>query len=219
MKENLSILKKCILFNNIEENNIIPLLGCINGKVKKYQKGDVIYNEGDNITLISIVLTGKVQMNRYDYNGNRSIVAIIEKSHLFGEAFACSGINKIPVEVEATEESEILFVDTSKILKPCCNACGFHTQMIQNLLRAVSLKNIILNNKIEVTSKRTTREKLLTFLYLKSKEYGSNSFYIPYDRQSLADYLEVERSGLSMEISKLIKEGIIESNKNYFKII
>lgn len=95
-----------------------------------------------------------------------------------------------------------------RILKTCNRVCSFHNQIIANLLKTVATKNVLLNRKIEITSKRTTKEKLLTYLYLKSKEEGKNNFYIPYDRQSLADYLEVDRSGLSVEISKLGKKAL-----------
>ncbi len=100
-----------------------------------------------------------------------------------------------------------------------CRVCSFHTSIIHNLLRVVAQKNLVFNRKIEITSHRTTRGKLMAFLMLEAKQNGSRSFYISYDRQELADFLEVDRSGLSSEISKLVKEGIIESKKNYFRIL
>ena len=101
----------------------------------------------------------------------------------------------------------------------CSSACAFHSRIIFNLLRLVANKNLIFDQKIQITSKRTTWEKLMAFLLNQAKIQGSSSFTIPYDRQELADYLEVDRSGLSAEISKLRKEKIIESEKNRFTLL
>ena len=112
-----------------------------------------------------------------------------------------------------------MFIDCQHVLHSCQNACGFHQQMIFNLMKNLADKNIMFHQKIEITSKRTTREKLMTYLMFQAKKNNKNSFYIPYDRQELADYLEVDRSGLSAEISKLRKEEILKSNKKYFEIL
>ncbi|HAS78430.1 MAG TPA: Crp/Fnr family transcriptional regulator, partial [Ruminococcus sp.] len=95
----------------------------------------------------------------------------------------------------------------------------FHSRIIFNLMKSIAAKNLLLNQKIEIISKRTTREKLMTYLMMQAKQHNSSSFYIPYDRQTLADFLEVDRSGLSAEISKLRKENIIESKRNFFRLI
>ncbi|MBQ8293622.1 MAG: Crp/Fnr family transcriptional regulator [Bacilli bacterium] len=216
MKNYLDVIKKSPLFHNIEDFNVIPMLGCIAGYKKSYEKGQIIFSEGDLINEIGIVLKGKVELSKYGYNGNKSIIVTLEAPQMFGESYACSEIKKIPVDIISIEDSEILFVNVERILKTCSNACSFHNKMISNLLTAVANKNIVLNKKIEITSKRTTREKLLTYLFLKAKEEGKKQFTIEYDRQSLADYLEVDRSGLSVEISKLCKEGIIDNQKNHF---
>lgn len=219
MKEYINVFKKCILFKNIEDSNIIPLLGCIRGKKKTYKKSETIFSEGDIISEVGIILEGSVELIRYDYYGNKSIVTKVSKGELFGESFACIGNKRIPVSIEAKEDTVVCLIDINRIINTCSNACNFHNSLIYNLLQVVAMKNIILNQKIEVTSKRSTREKLLTYLSIEAKKAKSKSFYIPYDRQGLADYLEVDRSGLSNEISKLIKENIIKSEKNYFEIL
>ena len=219
MKEYINELTKCILFKNIIETDIIPLLGCIKGKVHSYKKGETIFYEGDVVSEIGVILSGSVELIRYDYYGNKSIVTTVKKNELFGESFACLDNKRIPVSIEAKEDTVILLIDINRIIKTCSNACSFHNTMIYNLLQAVAIKNIILNQKIEVTSKRTTREKLLAYLYIEAKKAKSKAFYISYDRQGLADYLEVDRSGLSNEISKLIKEKVIKSDKNYFELL
>jgi CRP-like cAMP-binding protein len=112
-----------------------------------------------------------------------------------------------------------MLIDCHRVLYSCKNACAFHQQMIFNLMKNLASKTILFHERIEVTSKRSTREKLLTYLMMQSKKAGSGSFEIPFDRQELADYLEVERSGLSAEISKLRREGILTSEKNRFTLL
>lgn len=216
MKKYLETLKSSPLFEHINGEDLVNMLGCIGGAVYTYKKGQSILCEGDRADKIGIVLSGRVQIIRMDYYGNRSILAELGKSQLFGESFACAGINGLPISVVAVEDSSVMLMDITRIISSCTSACHFHNQMIHNLLRAVSIKNITLNKKIEITSQRSTREKLMTYLLMQAKETGRNSFDIPYDRQELADYLEVERSGLSAEISKLRRAGILESKNNHF---
>ena len=219
MEKYFSILRKCTLFNDIEDENIIPLLGCLGAKVEEYDKKYTIFAEGNPAKYIGIVLSGEAQMEKVDFYGNRSIVTNISVSEIFGEAFACAGIDKIPVTVIAKEPGEIMLLDCERILHSCSNACGFHRQIIFNLMKELAIKNLMFHKKIEITSQRSTREKLMTYLMQQAKSVGSDSFTVPFDRQELADYLEVERSGLSAEIGKLKKEGILDCTKNRFTLL
>ena len=219
MEKYFSILRKCTLFNDIEDENIIPLLGCLGAKVEEYDKKYTILAEGNPAKYIGIVLSGEAQMEKVDFYGNRSIVTNISVSEIFGEAFACAGIDKIPVTVIAKEPGEIMLLDCERILHSCSNACGFHRQIIFNLMKELATKNLMFHKKIEITSQRSTREKLMTYLMQQAKTVGSDSFTVPFDRQELADYLEVERSGLSAEIGKLKKEGILDCTKNRFTLL
>ena len=166
-----------------------------------------------------MVLSGSVQVIQVDYYGNRSILSVMGEGEVFAEAFACAELREIPVSVIADEPSEIMFIDSSHILHTCHNNCGFHQQLIFNLMKDLAVKTIMFHQRIEITSKRTTREKLLAYLAMQAKRAGSDSFDIDFDRQELADYLEVERSGLSAEISKLRREGILENHKNHFELL
>ena len=147
---------------------------------------------------------------------NKNIVAFIEKGQLFGEAFACADLKILPVSVFSAEDSEIMLIDYRKIITTCSNTCSFHSKLIYNMLRIVANKNIILSQKIEFISKRTTKEKLLAYLSSEAKKAGSNSFSIPFSRQELADFLSVDRSAMSAELCKLRDSGVIEFNKNKF---
>ncbi len=219
MKKYFEILRKCPLFDKIEGEDLIKMLGCLGAKIETFDKKYTIIAEGNPAKYIGIVLSGSAHIIQVDYYGNRSILSKVEESEVFGEAFACAEVRAVPVTVVANEPCEIMLIDCSHILHTCSNHCGFHQQLIFNLMKDLATKTIIFHQKIEITSKRTTREKLMTFLLIQAKKSGKNSFDISFDRQELADYLEVDRSGLSAEISKLRNEGIIESYRKHFELL
>ncbi|MBP3413903.1 MAG: Crp/Fnr family transcriptional regulator [Clostridia bacterium] len=219
MKKYLDILSRCPLFNNINEENLLVMLDCLGAKIIAFDKKYTIFADGHPAKFIGILLSGAAQITRVDYYGNRSILSGIEPGDVFGEDFACAEVSSLPVTIISTEPCEVMLIDCGHILHTCKNNCGFHQQLIFNLMKNLATKNIMFHQKIEITSRRSTREKLLTYLAYQAKKSGSNSFDIPFDRQELADYLEVDRSGLSAEISKLRNEGIIESNRKHFELI
>lgn len=195
------------------------MLSCLGARTRSLTKNQIIFQEGDPARDVGIVLSGAVQIVKEDYYGKRSIVARIGPGELFGESFACAGVKALPVSVVASEDSLVAIIDCHRITVSCSNACAFHSRMIFNLLRVVASKNLLFNQKIEITSKRTTREKLMTYLLSQAKLHGSDSFTIPYDRQALADYLGVERSAMSTELGKLRREGVLECDKSWFKLL
>ena len=219
MEEILPILLRCPLFDGIAAQDLSAMLGCLSARKMPMKKGQTLLREGDSTQLIGIVLEGAVQLVREDYFGNRSIMAHIGPTQLFGESYAFAGTKTLPVSVVADSDGSVLMIDSRRISSCCANACEFHNRMIENMLRLVAATNLMLHQKIYITSKRSTREKLMTYLLLQAKRQGSRSFRIPYDRQELADYLEVERSGLSTEIGKLKREGVIRAEKNRFTIL
>lgn len=218
MKKYMSLLNGCALFSGIHADELAPMLACLGARVSIFGKNEPIFLEGDPANNVGIVLSGSAQIVKDDFYGNRSIVTSISPSQLFGETFACAGVETLPVSVISTDKSEIMIIDCRRISTTCSNACEFHNRMIFNLLRVVAEKNIIFHQKIEIISKRSTREKLLTYLLDQAKQTGSSEFTIPFDRQALADYLGVERSALSAEISKLRTEGVLESNRSHFRL-
>ena len=218
MEKHLGILRKCPLFETIGDSELLRMLVCLGAKIKTYDKNSTIFDVGSSIKHIGIVLSGLAQIIQIDYCGNRSILSNVAPSEIFGEAFACAE-STLPVSIVESEPCEIMLIECSHITHTCENGCGFHNQLIYNLMKDLAKKNVTSYQKIEVTSKRRTREKLLTYLAICARENGKSSFYIPFDRQELADYLEVERSGLSSEIAKMQREGILKSRKNHFVIL
>lgn len=219
MKKFLPILKKCALFQGIEDDDLLRMLGCLGAKIEDFDKKCTIFAEGVPARHIGILLSGAAQIMQFDYYGNKSILTRISPSEVFAEAFACAAVPSLPVTVVASEPSTVMFINCEHILHTCTNNCGFHQKLIYNLMKDLASKTILFHQRIEITSKRTTREKLLTYLTLEARRTGSDSFTIPFDRQELADYLEVDRSGLSAEIGKLRAAGVIESQKNHFVLL
>ena len=219
MQKYLPVLRRCSLFQGICDEDLMVMLNCLGAKIAFFDKKYTVFAEGSPAKHVGIVLSGAVQIFSIDYYGNRSILSGVEPGELFAEAFACAELPALPVTIIASEPSEIMLLDCSHILHTCQNHCGFHQQLIFNLMKGLATKNILFHQKISITSKRTTREKLMEYLLLQAKKANSNSFTIPFDRQELADYLEVDRSGLSAEIGKLCHEGIIESQRKQFKLL
>lgn len=219
MKKYYDVLKNCPLFSHIGEENLLRMLTCLGAKIESFDKKYTVIAEGNPAKYIGIVLTGSVQIVRIDYYGNRSILTEVGAGDVFGEAFACAEVEAIPVTVIANEPCLIMLIDCGHILHTCENNCGFHQQLIFNLMKDLATKTMLFHQKIEIMAKRSTRDKLLTYLMFQAKKAGRNRFTIPFDRQELADYLEVDRSGLSAEISKLRREGILESEKNEFILL
>lgn len=219
MSNCLEILQSTALFNGIETFDLESLLSCLSAKVARYKKGQTVFFNGESIECFGIVLSGQVQVIQEDYYGNRSILSNIGRGNLFGESFAFAEVKMLPVSVIATTESELLFINSHRLTVLCTNACEFHSKLIENMLNIVSRKNVALMQKIEFTSKRTTREKLLAYLSAEARKAGSSCFTIPFNRQELADYLSVERSAMSAELSKLRNEGVVNFHKNQFEFL
>lgn len=219
MEQYFQILKQCALFHGIEQTELPDMLSCMDAHIQVYTKNQTVFREGEPAGLVGIVLSGSVQVEKTDYYGNRTLLAQLGPSELFGEAFACAGVEQLPVSVTAMQDCTIMLVPCRRMITACSNCCAFHTRMIRNLLHIVAEKNLMLNQKIEFTSKRTTKEKLMSFLLAQAKQNKNRIFAIPYDRQALADYLGVERSAMSAELSKLRREGKIDFYKNQFKIL
>ncbi len=205
------VLKRCPLFYGAEDSELERIVKLAGTRIIAVKKNQTILSEGEPAKLLGIVLSGAVRIVREDYYGNRSILAEISPADIFAESFVCTGASRLPVSAVAAEDGSVMLLDGKKILE--------NSKVTGNLLKITAEKNLLLNRKIEIISKRTIREKLLTYLSYRAAEQGSDEFTVPYDRQALADYLETERSALSAEISRLRKEGIIECERNRFKLL
>lgn len=218
MKKYLDVLKTNMLFMGIKEEDLINMLDCLSADSKKFAKNEYIYMTGDSVSRVGIIAEGGAYIVNEDIAGNRNIIAHVVEGELFGEAFAFAETELLPVSIVASSDCCVIFIDYKKIIMTCNNSCTFHQRLLENMLKLLAEKNILLNDKIRHISKRTIREKVLSYLLRQSQLNKKNYFKIPFNRQELADYLCADRSALSSELCKLRDEGIIEFNKNEFKL-
>lgn len=214
----LPLLAHNALFNGIADRELPEVLSQIGAKIRRYDKDAYILLSDSSSRLMGIVLSGEIQVLKEDAFGNRAIIAQFGPGHLFGEAFAFAQTERLPVSVLAVSECHVLLLDYHHLIAPCPGCCNQHSLLVSNMLRILAHKNILLNAKIEVLSRRTTREKLLTYLHGQSLMHGSLSFDIPFNRQQLADYLCVDRSALSSELGKLRNESVLQFRRQHFEL-
>ncbi len=207
------------LFAGIKPEDRKPMLHCIGYHVASYSKGEVIAFEGENLKHIGILLSGAVDMVKEDLWGNKTMLLRIRKNELFGETFACGEDNQSLVTFLVSEDARILFMPFSRVMHSCTMACGFHHRLIENMVRIIAQKNRDLMGKVEVVSKRNIREKLLAYLSLQAQQQGSRYFEIPLGRIELAEYLCVDRSALTRELVKMKEDGLIDYDRNCFRIL
>lgn len=194
------------------------MLSCLGAFCRTYRRNDEILSAQSPARFIGIILEGCVQVTFTDVFGNQTIFSNMEPPELFAEAFCFAGTEQLPVTVLSASESIILFLDGQKLLSDCSHRCVFHRHLTENMVRVMARKNIMLNQKLRFLSRRSTREKLLAYLSYFSWQSGSLSFSIPFNRQELADYLCVDRSAMSAELSRMKKEGLLSFNKNHFQL-
>jgi len=209
------------LFQGISPEDISRLLDCLEARQKTILKGTVVFREGDPVDSVGIVLAGMLQIERTDSAGNRIILAALESGSLFAESFVCAGIDRSPVSAIASQDSSLLFIPYRRIIRPCSAACSFHTVLIENMVRLVARRNLMLNERIGIIAKRSTREKIVAFLESERRAapLGSDgSFEIRFSRIEMADYLCVDRSALSRELSLMRDEGLISFERNLFTV-
>ena len=219
MENFFSPLKESVLFSNIAEDDLKNLRKCLCVQEKTIKSGLPVLQAGDAVTFIYFILAGRFHIVREDFWGNRSIIESMEKDTLFGEAYVFSARKHHLVSVIAAEDSVVLEIDPKNLFEDCSKKCLCHTQLIRNTLYIVSEKIVRLTEKTGHIMQRTTRGKLLSYLSQCAEMNQSSSFCIPYSRQQLADYLCVDRSALSHELSKLEKQGMVQYRKNHFKLL
>ena len=219
MEKYYDILLGNPLFTGVQREELQSMLGCLSAKATRVKKGNPVFLEGDPAGFIGIVLEGAVRIVRDDYYGERSFIAQAEPGDIFAEAYACAAVDTMPISGYAAADSQVLLLSARKMLTVCTNACGFHNRLVKNLLEVVARKNLLLSRKIQFMSQKTTREKLMAYLLDQAKQHGSAEFTIPLDRQALADFLGVERSAMSAQLSQLRRDGVLETTGSRFRLL
>ncbi|MBS7369055.1 MAG: Crp/Fnr family transcriptional regulator [Oscillospiraceae bacterium] len=219
MKKYIPLLERTKLFAGLSYEETEKMLRCLNAKQRAFKKGELVLRQGESVKSIMVLAEGKLHIQRDDHWGNRSIISIIGVSEMFGEAYAAPDSGAMLNDVLAVEDSVVLCFDMERLISVCPEACSFHSAVVRNLLFAISEKNRKLVQKLGYMSERTTREKLIAYLSDEAKRNNSSSFSIPFNRQQLADYLSVDRSALSNELSKMRNDGLLKFCKNRFELL
>ncbi len=207
------------LFAEIGADDLSVLLTCLGARSKHYKKKEIVLLVEDRVDCVGIVVRGALMVIKEDFAGSRSIIDRIEQYEIFGESLVCAGIATSPVTVVAAEDTEIMWIQFNRILSTCTSSCAFHTRLIGNMIKSLAVRNLQMNLKMEVTSKRNIRDKLMSYLLQHAERSRSFDFIIPLNRSELADYIYVDRSALSRELSRMKDEGMIDFKKNHFRIL
>ena len=207
------------LFDGVAPEDRKAMLGCIGYHIGTFRRGDVVAFEEENIRHIGIILKGCVDMVKEDLWGNKTMLVRMRRDELFGETFACGSDNLSVVTFLVSEDAEILFLPFDRVMHSCTMACVFHHRLIENMVHIIANKNRDLMRKVEVVSKRTIREKLLAYLSIQAQIQDSRYLQLPLGRVELAEYLCVDRSALTRELVKMKEDGLIDYDRNCFRLL
>lgn len=195
------------------------MLKCLGGFVRSYKKGEYITIENESVKNIGFVLSGSVLMVKEDVWGGKSILTVMGLHQLFGETFACGTDSSSAVTFCASSDTRALFLPFFRVMHTCSNSCAFHNRLIENMVTLIADKNRSLMEKLDAVSKKTLREKILTYLSIQAQHSGGSYFEIPLGRVELADYLCADRSALTRELAAMRADGLIDFDRNTFRIL
>lgn len=216
MKEFLPIIRSSTLFSGISEEELTAMLSCLDTKTESFPKDTFLLRAGDTAESIGLVLSGSVLIVQEDIWGNRNILSKAGAGQTFAAAYACAPGSLLNVGVLAETPVTAMFLNVKRVLNVCPSACEHHSRIIRNLLGELAEKNLRFGEKLTHMGQRTTRAKLMSYFSAEAQRLGTYEFDIPFSRQQLADYLAVERSGLSLELGKMRSEGLLDFHKSHF---
>ena len=199
------------IFDGIDEKDVEKLLKNLEARKISFKKDRTIVTNIINVKMIGTILNGTADMERYDYNGNRSIIEKLEKNSVFGEVFSRLGSD---ISVVATSDCEVLLIEYDNLLKNAKNIT-----LISNMFNLLSSKIVDLNMRLEILSKRSIRDKLLTYFLILANDKPNRTFILPFTYTDLADYLSIDRSAMMREIKNLREEGFIKTNGKRISLI
>ncbi|MDL2300588.1 Crp/Fnr family transcriptional regulator [Clostridiaceae bacterium OttesenSCG-928-D20] len=218
MQLDMKQLQSIPLFENIKPEDFAALFACMNVQRESYDKGEFISLDGDTLSRIGIVLSGRVQLIKEDIFGNRAILSEMQTGEVFGESFVCGGSFVLTASFQAAENTNVLFLSFDKVMTLCESACDYHAALIKNMVVTIARSNIRLLEKLVVTTKHSLREKILTYLSQLAEKQGGLTVTSPLGRADMADFFGADRSALSRELKRMKDEGLIDFEKNTFSL-
>lgn len=217
MNKYLKIISESLLFRNIKLKEIENILFYLHPKIRKYKQGSIIFQSGDKMAEVGIVLNGKLQVVKFDSQGDRLVICARERGDLFAETFALAEAEQSPVTVIAEDDAEIMFIKIDEIMSAGINS-ETAGRFIKNMLEIVSMKIIYCIDRFSHLAKKTTRRKLLSYFNELAAHSGSRKFVLPFSKTTLADYLFLDRSAMMRELGNMKRDGIIDFNGSHFEI-
>jgi len=214
----IDVIKESPLFRGIKEEEITALLKCLTPKIQSYNKNESIVNSGESIDRFGIVLEGEAIVVKENAEGNRVILSVVKKGDLFGEMLVFSSNKVWPVTVRVQSSCKVLFLTNSDLIARCGNNCSWHISMLQNFMKVLSDKSLILNKKVEYLSIKSIRGKISAYLLDQYQLTKKENIMLPLKRNELADFLNVSRPSMSREICEMRDEGIIDFHLSTFRI-
>ncbi len=214
---NVETLKDIVLFKDMHQNEIETALQKLEAHAQKYKKGRAVLHAGASTLEIGILLSGSITIESNDAWGNKTILSLVTAPGFFAETYALMPSEPLLVDVRANDDCKILFLRIDGLSKIKTSE-DWATKFVKNLLAVSVQKNLLLARRALHTSPKTVRGRVMAYLNSVSLARQNRNFEIPFDRQQMADYLNVDRTALSKELSKMSAEGIIEFHKNRFKI-
>lgn len=216
---NIELLKTAIIFRSMDEDEITAALQFLQAREQAFKKGDTILHAGDTTENMGLVLEGSVTIESDDMWGNRTILSNAEAGQFFAETYALLSNEPMLVNVTANKDCRILFLRIGSLKRLQNDMEQWKMKFISNMLIISSHKNLTLTGRSFHTAPKTIRGRVMSYLNSVSIQKHSNDFCIPFDRQQLADYLNLERTALSKELGRMKQDGLIDYHKNHFKII
>ncbi len=211
-------LSHSLLFRGMGAAELSDCLKALDAKKRRYDKGNFILHAGDRTELMGLVLSGSVNVQSNDVWGDCTILSHVGAGQFFAETYAILPDEIMLVDVQANEDSVILFLRVGAILDDRPRA-SWKDKLIRNLLIISSQKNLVLSRRSFHTSPKSARGRILSYLNAVSLQKGTSEFDIPFDRQQMADYLNLERTNMSKELGRMRREGILQFRKNHFKLL
>lgn len=218
MEQWIDVLSGTRLFKGIDRSAVQNLLSCMDASLTFHKKGHLVIRAGETVTSFGILLSGGGQAFKEDLDGRPVIISLLTPGSEIGVMLAACPGRKSPVSVLACQDSVLLSVPFSSLTAGCQKACVYHDRLLSNYMWIVAEKGLMLHERIDCLLKSTVREKIMTYL-LRFSQGNSGSFDLPLDRAAMAEYLHVDRSALSRELSRMKKEGLIDFYKNSFRIL
>ena len=216
---NEDFLLSTMLFRGLSDSELSECLTSLSAQEKTYKKGAFIFHAGDPTDHMGLVLSGSVTVESNDFWGNHTILSYVGKGQLFAETYALLTDEVMLVDVRANENCRIVFLKIGNIQELNKDFSVWRLKLIRNILNISAHKNLALSGRSFHTAPKSARGRILAYLNTFALQNHSQEFDIPFDRQQLADYLNLERTNMSKELTKMKEDGLIKCRKNHFKLI